>query len=125
MSEQKITFNRKTLVRLRNAVGMFLKSPVGRRAKWLMAALLTLMLCINGMNVANSYVGRYFMSAIEKRDAEGARSSMYTHLQAALDRYRKTADKEPSPSNGDLRPSPSGSKPTRRIANKRIQTQRV
>lgn len=71
MKEEKVTANRRTVTRLRNAVAMFLKSSAGRRAKWLMAALLTLMLCINGMNVANSYVGRYFMSAIEKRDVDG------------------------------------------------------
>lgn len=50
---------------------MFLKSPVGGKARWLLAGLMLLMLCINGMNVANSFVGRYFMSAIEKHDSEG------------------------------------------------------
>lgn len=33
--------------------------------------LLALMVCINGMNVANSFVGRWFMSAIEARDTVG------------------------------------------------------
>ena len=37
----------------------------------MLAALLILMLGINGMNVANSFVGRYFMSAIERRDTDG------------------------------------------------------
>ena len=50
---------------------MFMTSPVGGKAKLLAAALLFLMLCINGMNVLNSYVGRYFMSAIESRDSDG------------------------------------------------------
>jgi putative ATP-binding cassette transporter len=50
---------------------MFLRSSAGRKAKLLMSALLLLMLCINGMNVLNSFVGRYFMSAIEKRDMDG------------------------------------------------------
>lgn len=59
------------MARLRRVIGMFFRSPVGKRAKVLAALLLLLMLCINGMNVANSYVGRYFMSAIEKRDAAG------------------------------------------------------
>lgn len=31
---------------------------------------------------------------IEERNDEGARNAMYAHLQAALDRYRKTATKE-------------------------------
>ena len=57
--------------RLLQAVGSFLKSPVGGKARWLLASLLGLMICINGMNVANSYVGRYFMSAIEARDSAG------------------------------------------------------
>jgi putative ATP-binding cassette transporter len=36
-----------------------------------MAALFGCMFCINGMNVLNSYVGRFFMSAIEKKDMGG------------------------------------------------------
>lgn len=62
---------RHTLRRLKNSVTMFLGSPVGGKSKLLLAALLVLMLCINGMNVVNSFVGRYFMSAIEKRDMDG------------------------------------------------------
>lgn len=71
MEEQKLKFNRKTLARLGRAVAMFLKSPVGGRAKLFIAFLLLLMLAINGMNILNSYVGRYFMSAIEQRDSAG------------------------------------------------------
>ncbi|GAA5129195.1 hypothetical protein JIN84_03055 [Luteolibacter yonseiensis] len=71
MSESDPPFSRRTFRRLLGAIGMFLKSPVGGRARWLLAALLLLMLCINGMNVANSFVGRYFMSAIERRDSAG------------------------------------------------------
>ncbi len=57
--------------RVAGAIGNFLKSPVGGKARLLLALLLLLMIGINGMNVANSYVGRYFMSAIESRDSEG------------------------------------------------------
>lgn len=57
--------------RVVGAIGNFLKSPVGGKARLLLALLLLLMIGINGMNVANSYVGRYFMSAIESRDSEG------------------------------------------------------
>lgn len=56
---------------LSGAVMMFLRSSVGAKAKWLGASLLLLMFSINGMNVLNSYVGRYFMSSIEKKDADG------------------------------------------------------
>jgi putative ATP-binding cassette transporter len=57
--------------RLGTAVANFLTSPVGGRARWMLLLLLALMLGINAMNVANSYVGRWFMSAIEARDTAG------------------------------------------------------
>jgi len=62
---------RQTLRRLFGAIGNFLLSAVGARARWMLISLLFLMIVINVMNVANSYVGRYFMSAIEARDREG------------------------------------------------------
>lgn len=60
--------SRETWVRLLRAITMFLRSTSGGKARWLLASLIVLMLCINGMNIANSFVGRYFMSAIETRD---------------------------------------------------------
>jgi putative ATP-binding cassette transporter len=71
MSEQNPTPGRQTYRRLLSSVALFLKSPAGGKARWLLAALLLLMVGINGMNVANSYVGRYFMSSIERRDSDG------------------------------------------------------
>jgi putative ATP-binding cassette transporter len=71
MKEQSKSTRPQVFLRLLRSANMFLKSPVGGRAKGLLAALLFLMLCINGMNVLNSFVGRYFMSAIEKRDMGG------------------------------------------------------
>lgn len=53
------------------SIAVFLRSRVGGRARLMLAALLLLMLCINGMNVVNSFVGRYFMTAIENRDFTG------------------------------------------------------
>jgi putative ATP-binding cassette transporter len=41
---------------------------VGRKAKWLFAGLIFLLLGINGLNVLNSYVNRDFMTAIEDRN---------------------------------------------------------
>ena len=70
MNDSKVRINRQTLRRLRNAVVMFLRSPEGTKGRMLLAVLLLLMLLINGMNVANSYVGRYFMSAIERREMD-------------------------------------------------------
>ena len=63
--------NRQTFRRLLGAIRNFLSSSSGGKAKLLLAYLLLLMLGINAMNVANSYVGRYFMSAIERHDSEG------------------------------------------------------
>mgnify|MGYP000267567783 CR=1 FL=1 len=71
MSESKISFNRAVFRRILKNLGIFLKSPVGGTAKWLLAVLLVMMFCINGMNVVNSFVGRNFMSAIESRDSAG------------------------------------------------------
>jgi putative ATP-binding cassette transporter len=71
MNGEQGAISRTTLGRLMHAISSFLKSRVGGRARLLLAALLLLMLCINGMNVTNSYVGRYFMTAIEHRDSAG------------------------------------------------------
>lgn len=71
MNERKTALTRQTYRRLLLSVKRFLQSTAGTKARWLLACLLLLMVCINGMNVANSYVGRYFMSAIESRDSAG------------------------------------------------------
>jgi putative ATP-binding cassette transporter len=71
MSQEKKIPVRHTLRRLSSAIRAFLASPQGRRARWLFVALLLLMVAINVMNVMGSYVGRYFMSAIEIRDHAG------------------------------------------------------
>ena len=68
MESRPILFDRLTWTRWRKAVSSFVGSPdAGRRAKLLFAALLGLLLAINGLNVVNSYVGRDFMTAIEQR----------------------------------------------------------
>jgi putative ATP-binding cassette transporter len=71
MSQENKIPVRHTLRRLSSAIRVFLASAEGWRAKWLFAALLLLMVAINVMNVLGSYVGRYFMSAIEIRDHVG------------------------------------------------------
>jgi putative ATP-binding cassette transporter len=45
----------------------FARSKAGSPAAWLLGALLALMLALNALNVVNSYVGRDFMTAIERR----------------------------------------------------------
>jgi putative ATP-binding cassette transporter len=55
----------------RRTVAAFLASDVGHHAIRLSVALVLLMLSISAMNVANSYVGRDFMTSIEQRDTAG------------------------------------------------------
>jgi len=68
---QDIRFGRETLVRLGRAIASFATSEVGSRAVGFACVLATLLLVINGLNVVNSYVGRDFMTAIERRDWNG------------------------------------------------------
>ncbi len=59
---------RATWKRFRQVVNLLLKSPDhGRKAMVCAASMVGLIFAINGLNVFNSYVGRYFMSAIERR----------------------------------------------------------
>jgi putative ATP-binding cassette transporter len=46
----------------------FSRSEVGGKARWLFSCLLVLLVAINGLNVVNSYVGRDFMTALEKKE---------------------------------------------------------
>lgn len=65
---RRIALERLTWVRWYRAASSFAGSPdAGARAKLLFAALLGLLLAINGLNVINSYIGRDFMTAIEQR----------------------------------------------------------
>jgi len=72
MPEKKTAVKKEILRRLGRVVWAFLRSKRARAKAWmLLSALLVLMLVINGMNVLNSYVGRDFFSAIERRDHAG------------------------------------------------------
>ena len=66
---QEVGFRRETTVRLGRAIRNFATSEVGTPAAALAGLLLALLLAINGLNVVNSYVGRHFMTAIERRDS--------------------------------------------------------
>jgi len=65
-SEARIT--RQTWSLFSSAVRNFVTSEVGGQAALLLGLLLLLLFGINGLNVVNSYVGRDFMTAIERRD---------------------------------------------------------
>ena len=68
MSAERITINRLTWIRCGRAIKNFAISEVGGRAKLLALALVALLVAINGLNIVNSYVGRDFMTAIERQN---------------------------------------------------------
>ena len=61
------TPNAAVATRLVAAVRTFARSEVGWRAKLMFAVILMLLIGANGLNVANSFVNRNLMSAIEER----------------------------------------------------------
>lgn len=62
-----VSLNRLAWRRFVRAVQNFARSEVGRSAKLKAATLFVLLIGINALNVANSYVGRDFMTAIAQR----------------------------------------------------------
>jgi vitamin B12/bleomycin/antimicrobial peptide transport system ATP-binding/permease protein len=66
-----IAIGRQTAVRLWESIQSFATSEVRARAIAMAVGLLVLLVGINGLNVVNSYVGRDFMTAIERRDRAG------------------------------------------------------
>lgn len=68
MPTKKLEIIRLTLKRLRGVLRMLLRSDQGPKAVMFAVTLVILMIGINGLNVLNSFVGRYFMSAIENRN---------------------------------------------------------
>jgi len=65
---ENISIGRQTIARLWRVIRNFATSEVRRPAIAMGVGLLALLLAINGLNVLNSYVGRDFMTAIERRD---------------------------------------------------------
>jgi putative ATP-binding cassette transporter len=82
---RRVAIDRRSWQQLVRAVRSFLGSEVGRRATWLLGALLALMLALNALNVVNSYVGRDFMTAIERRSMPDfvAKAFLYLGVFAA------------------------------------------
>jgi putative ATP-binding cassette transporter len=68
MPREKLQIIRLTWKRLRGALRMLVRSEQGPKAVVFAVTLMFLMVALNGLNVLNSFVGRYFMSAIENRD---------------------------------------------------------
>ena len=86
MARYRIPLDRLALKRWRRAIVLFVRSSeAGGRAKLLIAALLGLLVAVNGLNVLNSYVGRDFMTAIEERSMTRfvAKALLYVGVFAA------------------------------------------
>jgi hypothetical protein len=85
LQPERIPLDRLTSVRWRRALRAVATFEVGGRAKLLFGALLAMLLAINGLNVVNSYVGRDFMTAIERRSMSGfvAKGLLYVGVFAA------------------------------------------
>ncbi|MBY5897661.1 ABC transporter ATP-binding protein/permease [Rhizobium leguminosarum] len=66
MDTQQVPF-KVTAVRFVRAVKVFMTSEVGGKAALMFAGPVALFLTLSGLNVANSYVGRNFMTAIANR----------------------------------------------------------
>ena len=75
-----------TAARFVRAVRTFAQSEVGWKAKLIFAALVLLLLAANALNVANSFVGRNFMTAIADHDMPGfiRQAFIYVGVFAAL-----------------------------------------
>lgn len=71
MHEERVYLDREALARCARAVRDFSASEVGIRAKLMAVALIIFLTAINGLNVVNSYVGRDFMTAIERQSMRG------------------------------------------------------
>lgn len=62
-----VSFDRRIWARFAHMFRIFLASEAGPRARWRFAAIIALLLTINGLNILNSYVARDFMTALERR----------------------------------------------------------
>lgn len=78
--------NRAVRRRLRQVLRAFLASEVRGKAILLFLILLGLMVTLSGLNVGNSYIGRDFVSAIERRDVPGfvSKGGLYFGIFLAL-----------------------------------------
>ena len=81
----QISLDRETWTRFVGAVRSVATSEVGGKFRLLFAGLLLLMLALNGLNVVNSYIGRDFMTAIERRSRAEfvAKAFLYVGVFAA------------------------------------------
>jgi putative ATP-binding cassette transporter len=72
MSAFRVPITRSTWVRFVDMLKALGRSRVGGKARGLFLLLILFLFGINDLNVLNSYVGRNFMTAIERWTARGS-----------------------------------------------------
>jgi vitamin B12/bleomycin/antimicrobial peptide transport system ATP-binding/permease protein len=65
------SLNRRLYRRLVGAIRLVASSEIGGKFRWMLGAILLLLVGINALNVLNSYVGRDLITAIEHRSVSG------------------------------------------------------
>ena len=69
MTALKVPISRATWQRFVDMLKDIAADPlVNRKATWMFLGLISLLVMVNGLNVVNSYVGRDFMTSVERRD---------------------------------------------------------
>jgi putative ATP-binding cassette transporter len=69
MAAMKVPISRATWMRFVDMLRGIVADPqIGRTAVWMFAGIIALLVLVNILNVVNSYVGRYFMTSIERRN---------------------------------------------------------
>jgi vitamin B12/bleomycin/antimicrobial peptide transport system ATP-binding/permease protein len=71
MTATRVPISKNTWLRFWKMMRALRDSPVGPRALLFAGFLLAFLFAINGLNVVNSYVGRDFMTAIERQELSG------------------------------------------------------
>ncbi len=66
--------------RFRGALQVLTQSAQGPKAMWFAATLVVMMICINGLNVLNSYVGREFMTSIEHKNLSAFETQTFLYF---------------------------------------------
>ena len=71
MTVLKVPISRATWQRFVDMLKDIAADPlVNRKATWMFLGLISLLVMVNGLNVVNSYVGRDFMTSVERRDLD-------------------------------------------------------
>jgi putative ATP-binding cassette transporter len=80
MGDRSVPIDRATLHRFLRAVKAFLTSGFRVKARVMFALSFLFALAVNGLNVASSYVGRDFMTAISRRNHTGFVRQAFSYI---------------------------------------------